>query len=180
MTETPDHRNLEPSEWVRKFAEMIAKPGAILDVACGKGRHARYFLANGFQVTAVDIDTSGLDDIAEHKALGVIEADLELAGWPFSGLQFEGIVVTNYLHRPQFPDLVEALAPGGVLIYETFAVGNEKFGKPSSPDFLLRENELRNYFERYLQVLAYEQIVDTVPTMAVRQRLCAIKNEGGN
>jgi hypothetical protein len=120
-----------------------------------------------------------LDDIAENHHLGVIEADLELFGWPFGGMQYDAIVVTNYLHRPMFPDLIETLAPGGILIYETFAVGNETFGKPSNPDFMLREDELRDFFDRHLQVLSYEQVLEESPAMALKQRLCAIKSGAG-
>jgi SAM-dependent methyltransferase len=171
------HNNMEPSSWVKKCAEMVIEGGSVLDVACGKGRHTRYFLAKGHSVTAVDIDTTGLDDIADNRYLGVIEADLELFGWPFGGMEYDAIVVTNYLHRPMFPDLIETLAPGGVLIYETFALGNEAFGKPSNPDFLLRENELRDYFGRHLQVLCYEQVFEENPTVGLKQRICAIKSD---
>ncbi len=169
-----NHNLSDPAPWVVKHIERFPTGGSVLDVACGRGRHTRLLLAKGFRVTAVDIDVSGLEDIADNPNLGVIEADLELHGWPFGGLAFDGIVVTNYLHRPQFPDLVECLASGGVLIYETFAVGNEKYGRPSNPEYLLRDGELRDFFARHLDVVAYEQAIDTDPP-AVKQRLCAVR-----
>ena len=172
------HGNREPSDWVKKCASMLPSSGSVLDVACGRGRHSRYLLAQGYRVTAVDIDTSGIEDIADNRNLGVIEADLELNGWPFGGLEFDGIVVTNYLHRPQFPDLVAALAPNGVLIYETFAVGHEAFGKPTNPAFLLRENELKRFFGRHLQVVGFEQSLEESPALALKQRICAINSLG--
>jgi len=113
-------------------------------------------------------------DLDRDVRIELVEADLECAPWPFQGRRFDGIVVTNYLHRPLLPVLAESLTPGGVLIYETFAEGNEKYGKPSNPDFLLRERELLEVFSAPLTVVAYEHGYDSRAKPAVRQRLCAV------
>src|SRR6185436_1524931 len=140
----------EPSKWVVHWAPHVAR-GPVLDVASGGGRHARFFKARGFEVVAVDREAAGLEGIR------FVKADLEDGSpWPFAGQQFGGIVVTNYLHRPLFPHLAASLAPGGVLIYETFMAGNERYGKPSNPEFLLRPGELREAF-RALTPIAFEQ-----------------------
>ena len=132
-----------PSAWVRRFAPLVPAAGAVLDLACGGGRHSRLFLAAGHPVTAIDIAVDGLADLAGHERLEIIEADLEDGRpFPLAGRRFAGVMVTNYLHRPLLPDVVEAVAPGGVLIYETFARGNERFGKPRNPDHLLKPGEL--------------------------------------
>jgi SAM-dependent methyltransferase len=130
-------------------------------------------------VVGVDIDTSGLDDLVNGKTVEIIEADLEAGGWPFDERQFDGIVVTNYLHRPLLPLLPDALTPGGVLIYETFAKGNEKYGRPRNPAFLLDPRELLDAFAPLLVIAAYEQGVDREPRPAVRQRVCAVKPAPG-
>ena len=141
----------------------------MLDLACGGGRHARLFLARGLEVVAVDRE---VQDIAGAR---FVRADLEDGSpWPFSGERFEGVVVTNYLHRPLFPRLVEALVPGGVLIYETFMLGNEKYGRPSNPAFLLRSAELREAFAG-LTEMGYEEGFVEVPKPAMIQRLCAVR-----
>ncbi len=127
-------------------------------------------------MTAVDINVGKLEDLASDPQVEVVQADLENDGWPFTDRLFDGIVVTNYLHRPLMPALVSALAPGGVLIYETFAIGNERFGKPSNPDFLLKPNELLHAALPALTVIAYEHGEDTEPKPAMRQRICAVKS----
>jgi len=146
--------------------------GQVLDLAAGGGRHTRYFRDLGFQVTAVDRDTSRLSDLTGRN-VEVVAADLEDGSpWPFSERQFDGIVVTNYLHRPLFPRLAAALAPGGVLIYETFGQGNERYGKPSNPAFLLRPGELLEFAAVHgLQVLAYECGEVLEPKAAITQRI---------
>lgn len=143
----------------------------MLDLAAGSGRHTRYFKDLGYQVTALDRDVSRLRDLAAE----VIAADLEDGSpWPLGGRAFDGIVVTNYLHRPLFPHLASALAPGGVLIYETFGVGNERFGKPSNPNFLLRPGELLAFAGAHgLQVLAYACGEVAEPKRAITQRMVA-------
>lgn len=167
----------EPSAWVTRFAGLITPGGPVLDVACGGGRHTRLFLARGHPVTAVDIDTSALDDLDAEPNLERLQVDLE-DGHPFplAGRRFAGIVVTNYLHRPLFPALIAALAPGGVLIVETFTQGNERFGRPRSPDHMLRSGELLEVVRGTLRVLAYEDLVVDHPRPAAVQRLCA-RNE---
>jgi SAM-dependent methyltransferase len=162
---------IPPSPWVLRWASLIRPGGAVLDVAAGHGRHARALAARGFQVTAADVDTSGLMD----APFEVLEYDLEQSGWPLAGRCFDGIIVTNYLHRPQFPHLITGLAEDGVLIFETFGQGNEKLGRPRNPDFLLAPGELIAAFGRDLLIVAYEHGVEHVPRPAVRQRLCAVK-----
>jgi SAM-dependent methyltransferase len=144
----------------------------VLDLAAGSGRHTRYLRDLGFRVVAVEIDTSPMAGLAADDALELVKADLENAEWPFGGRRFDGIVVTNYLHRPLLPVLAESLSPGGVLIYETFAEGNEKYGRPSNPAFLLREGELMEAFSPALTVIAYEHGYEEHPRPAVRQRIC--------
>lgn len=143
----------------------------MLDLAAGGGRHSVYFSSLGYEVEAVDRDVSALRSIA---GIHVRAADLEADPWPYAGRRFAGIVVTNYLHRPLFPLLIEALVPGGVLIYETFMLGNERYGRPSNPDFLLRPNELLAVTAG-LEVRGFEQgyVVESKPAMV--QRLCARK-----
>ena len=161
-----------PSAWVQSHAGLVLPAGQVLDLAAGGGRHTRYFRDLGFQVTAVDRDTSRLSDLTGRN-VEVVAADLEDGSpWPFGKRQFDGIVVTNYLHRPLFPRLAAALAPGGVLIYETFGQGNERYGKPSNPAFLLRPGELLEFAAVHgLQVLAYECGEVLEPKAAITQRI---------
>lgn len=163
-----------PSPWVRAHGALILVGSRILDLAAGGGRHTRYFKRLGCRVTALDRDVSGLQDLVD-KGLEVVAADLEDgSSWPLGDRQFDGIIVTDYLHRPLFPHLAGALASGGVLIYETFGVGNERFGKPSNPEFLLRPGELLEFAAAHgLQVLAYECGEVTEPKRAVIQRIVA-------
>ena len=163
-----------PSAWVARFAPLIP-PGEALDLACGSGRHARLLAARGLRVTALDREPVALA-AAKGPGIATLAHDLEAAGsvWPFAPGRFNGIVVTNYLHRPLFDAIAAALAPGGILIYETFAQGNEVFGKPSNPDFLLAPGELLDLAARGgLRVLAYEDGVVMHPKPAREQRLCA-------
>lgn len=168
-----------PSPWVQRFAGLIPAGGEVLDLACGHGRHTRYLDSLELRVTAVDVDVSGIADLAESSRVEVVAADLEQAAWPLAGRQFDGIVVVNYLHRPLFPLLLQALGDGGVLIYDTFARGNEIFGKPRNPAFLLEPGELLSEFAADLSVVAYEFGETTEPQRAVRQRLCAVKEAAG-
>lgn len=160
------HDVATPCVWVRRWAELIPK-GKVLDVASGSGRHARFLAQLGYSVTAVDREPQSIPGVR------FLQADLEDGSpWPLPGERFQGIVVTNYLHRPLFPVLEDALAPGGVLIYETFMLGNERYGKPSNPAFLLRPGELWQAFGG-LQVIAFEQGYAAQPKPAMMQRLCA-------
>jgi len=170
-----------PSAWVRQYATGIAAGGSILDVACGSGRHSYYFSERGYHVTAVDRDVGRLHspdrDTVEHAhPLEIITADLETEPWPFTDRVFDGIVVTDYLHRPHFPLLAAALAPGGMLLFDTFAAGNQRFGRPRNPAFLLQPGELLDAFSATLQIVAYEHGEVATPRPAMRQRLCAIKS----
>jgi SAM-dependent methyltransferase len=163
---------------VRRFAPLVKPGGAVLDLACGAGRHTRFFLQRGHPVTALDVDLSRLGDVGELLGLDAVEADLEGgAPWPLGDRSFAGIVVTNYLWRPLFPNLTAALAPAGVLIYETFARGNERFGKPSNPAFLLEEGELLEFVAGALSVVAYEHGEIERPWPAVVQRICAVRGD---
>jgi len=160
-----------PSPWVCRFAPLVAAGGAVLDLAAGGGRHTHLFLERGHSVTAVDrsIDPQAL------VGAETIVTDLEDGSpWPVTGRQFAGIVVTNYLWRPLFSDIRAALAPGGVLIYETFADGNATYGSPRNPDFLLKRGELLEHC-RSLTVVAYE---DGDTGQAVIQRICAVNGPG--
>ena len=148
----------------------------MLDVACGQGRHLRYLQSLGFAVVGVDRDAQALSAVGELNGAEVCVADIEAGPWPFAPGGFDGVVVTNYLHRPLFPDLVGAVRSGGVLIYETFALGNERYGRPANPDFLLRPNELLSRVEP-LNVIAFEQGLVTAPKAAVIQRICAVRDE---
>ncbi|NIY77520.1 methyltransferase domain-containing protein [Thalassospira sp. HF15] len=145
-----------PSNWITQHSPM-PKPNRnqALDLACGKGRHSFWLADQGWQVTAIDRDLSRTDTETNH-AVNWNEADLETGDWPFGSQQFDLIVVVNYLHRPLFPYLLDAVRPGGILIYETFMIGNEAFGRPRSPDFLLRRDELADTFSDW-HILAHRQ-----------------------
>ena len=170
---TQGHSLDRPSEWVARWAPHIMAHGAVLDLACGSGRHSRLLAAQGFRVCAVDRDPQALGLLGGIADVTVRLADLEHDPWPLQGLKFDGVVVTHYLHRPLFPRILDALAPAGVLIYETFAAGNERFGKPSNPDFLLRPGELLEVARGRLRVVAYEDLEVTAPKPARIQRICA-------
>ncbi len=163
-----------PSPWVERFAPWIPAGGAVLDLACGSGRHTAFLLARGHPVAAVDRDLSGLAELQDDPRLEAVLADLEDGRpFPLAGRRFAGVVVTNYLYRPVLPDIVDAVAPGGVLIYETFSVDNAAFGKPRNPAFLLRPGELLEAVRGRLRVRAYEDITVTEPRPAAVQRICA-------
>jgi len=151
------------------------RPGShVLDLACGAGRHARLFLERGCRVLAVDRDVSALADLRNNPHLEALEIDLERGSdYPLAGRLFDAVVVVNYLHRPQLADLVNSVAPGGLLLYETFAAGNERFGRPRNPDFLLRPGELLDAVRGRLRVLAYEDLDISEPHPAAVQRIAA-------
>lgn len=171
MMSTPAHGPIEASQWVARWAASIRPGGAVLDVATGAGRHAKLLARMGFEVDAVDRDLSAFGDAPADVTLLV--ADIESGPWPYEGRAFDAIVVTNYLHRPLLPRLVESLEPGGLLVYETFAQGNERFGKPSNPAFLLAPGELLEAVRGRLRVLAYEDLVVGEPRPAAIQRIAA-------
>lgn len=147
----------------------------MLDLACGQGRHARYLASLGYQVEALDRDAAALATLAGISGINTCVADVEDGPWPYHMQRFDGIVVTNYLHRPLLPLLINGLNEGGVLIYETFMIGNERYGKPSNPLFLLRPGELLEVVRRRLHVVAFEEGEVESPRPAVIQRLCATR-----
>ena len=165
------HLDLPPSPWIRRWIGFVRPGGAVLDVACGSGRHARWLAQLGFEVDAVDRDASLFRDVPPGVAL--LGADLEAGPWPYAGRRFDAVVVTNYLHRPLLPTLADSLEVGGILLYETFARGNERFGRPSNPDFLLAPGELLELARGRLRVLGYEDLVVEEPRPAAVQRMCA-------
>ena len=171
---TSRHGPEVPSPWVVRWAHLVRAGGAVLDLACGSGRHARLFAARGNAVTACDRDPAALAGLAGVPGIVTRQADLEDGPWPFAPRQFDAVVVTNYLHRPLFPAIAGALAPGGVLICETFVLGNERYGKPSNPRFLLERDELLAVFARDLVVAGYEQGRVNRGKPALIQRLCAV------
>ena len=166
----------DPSPWVVHFASLVPATGSVLDVACGGGRHTRFFLARGHHAVAVDRDVSGIEDLRTHPQLEIIEVDLE-DGRPFPLLdrRFAAVVVTNYLHRPILDDLVSVVDADGAFIYETFGVGNERFGRPSCAEFLLRSQELLELVQGRLRVVAFEEIVVDVPKPATIQHIAAVR-----
>ena len=171
----PNQPPAAPSAWVERFASFVPGGAPVLDVACGDGRHARLLHARGHPVTAIDRDASRFEPPSGEPEITVVETDLETGPWPLADARFGGVVVTNYLHRPLFPALVATVAPGGVLIYETFAEGNERLGKPRNPDHLLRPGELLEVVRGTLRVVAYEALEVSTPRPAVVQRICAVK-----
>lgn len=170
------YMNEKPSHWIKHFLPLVREGGSVLDLASGSGRHSLLAAQCGYRVEAVDRNAEALAAIAA-RAPGVVPriADLENAPWPYQGCVFDGIVVANYLHRPLLPLLLDALAEDGVLIYETFMLGNERFGKPSNPEFLLRPGELLDLVRGRLTVVAFEQGEVDAPRAAVVQRLCATR-----
>ena len=157
IVNTQPHYSAEPpSAWVKRWSHLVKPQGTVLDVACGHGRHAIYFHQLNHRLTLLDRAQAAIDSIAiEAHLCEKLVADIENEPWPLAGRQFDAVVVTNYLWRPLMPTLLASLAPGGVLIYETFAQGNETVGKPSRPDFLLRTAELLDTCKD-LRIVAFE------------------------
>lgn len=165
---------LAPSAWVRRWASLIPAAGNVLDLACGAGRHATFLAGRGYRVDAVDLDLEPSAPVRDSAGVAWRQLDLEQGDWPFAPASYAGVVVSNYLHRPLFPHLLEVLTPGGVLIYETFALGQERYGRPRNPAHLLLPGELLEFARGRLRVVAYEDVTETEPARRV-QRLCAIK-----
>jgi SAM-dependent methyltransferase len=160
-----------PSPWILRFLPQVAAGGTALDLAAGSGRHSRLLLARGLKVTALDRDP---DQQPDAPGLTKIRADLEDGSrWPLAGRRFDLVLVTNYLHRPILAEIIGAVAPGGLLLYETFAQGNERFGKPRNPDHLLRPGELQEAVSGRLEVLAFEDLELGPPHPAVIQHIAA-------
>lgn len=169
------HATEAPSSWVQRWSHLVPAGSPLLDVACGAGRHMRWFSGRGHPVTGVDRSPEALDAV---QGLGEsVLADIESGPWPFQGRQFGGVVVTNYLWRALLPTIVDSVAPGGVLLYETFAAGNETVGKPSRPDFLLQPGELLRACAG-LRVVAYEDGFLDSPSRYV-QRIAAVREMPG-
>jgi SAM-dependent methyltransferase len=164
-----------PSPWVERWAHLVKPKGHVLDLAAGGGRHGRLFVGHGHAVTFVDKNIQPLADLRGQPGTTVIEADLEDGSpWPLIGQTFDAVIVVNYLHRALFEHLIAALAPGGVLIYETFACGNEAFSRPRNPDHLLKSGELLELARGRLQIVAYEHgVAQAGDIPGVKQRLCA-------
>lgn len=173
---TIEHHTEAPSDWVRRWGHLIPdRPGGarVLDLACGHGRHSRWLMRQGHQVTAVDRDAQALAGLADLAPwVRTLSADLEDAPWPLAGREFEAVIVTNYLWRPLLPQVLASLAPGGLLIYETFADGNASVGRPARPEFLLQPGELLRVCAG-LRIVAYEDGFLNHPERYV-QRIAAV------
>ena len=158
------------SRWVQHWSHLVPAGASLLDVACGSGRHLRWFAQRGGRVTGVDRDAAAV--AALHGIAEIVVADIETGPWPFTARSFDAVVVTNYLWRERWPDLLASLAPGGVLIFETFAAGNETVGKPSNPKFLLRSGELLQAAAG-LRVIAFEDGYEPAPERFVQRIVAA-------
>ncbi|MEC9101833.1 MAG: class I SAM-dependent methyltransferase [Pseudomonadota bacterium] len=165
------------SAWVRRFYGQIPKNGLILDLAGGSGRHTRFLTQQGFKLLLLDNDIAKAKDLQDVENIVLMEYDLEDGSTlPFPKSSFQGVVVTNYLYRPIFPQLLDLLDDGGILIYETFAVGNEKYGRPTNPDYLLKSGELISLVSSQMRIIAYEEGLVRRPAKAYVQRITAAKN----
>lgn len=167
----------DPSPWITRFAGLPIPGVEVLDLACGTGRHARWFAGRGFSVVAADRDATALTVLDEVPGVRTLCVDLEGEPWPWTEACFDAVVVTRYLFRPRLAMLATLLRPGGVLIYETFMIGNARFGKPSNPDFLLQPDELFDWARGWGRVLAFEQGEIAVPAPAMIQRVCAVRTD---
>lgn len=173
-----------PSKWVVEHAPLIGKGGRVLDLACGSGRHAVWLAGQGYRVDAVDRDAQALAGMQGIPNIDVSISDIETGNWPaadqryggvYNGI-YDGIVVSRYLFRPLLSTLAAMLKPGGVLIYETFMLGNEDYGRPSNPDYLLQPDELKLVYTPLLKIYAFEQGKVDKPVPAFTQRICVIKS----
>ena len=169
---SPD-QGLAVSPWVARWLRLATTESSVLDVACGSGRHTRLAAGQGHRVVALDRNVDALAGIEDVSGVIVLRADIEADKWPLIGQKFDVVVVTNYLHRPLFPELLQSVSETGLLIYETFARGNERFGRPSNPAFLLDPGELYDRVHASLRVLGYEDLYIETPKPAMVQRICA-------
>lgn len=163
----------EASLWVAHWLRLVAPGSSVLDVACGSGRHSRLAVRQGHRVVALDRDADALANLATLSGVRIVHADIEADVWPLAGQQFDVVIVTNYLHRALFDVFLKSVSETGLLIYETFARGNERFGRPSNPAFLLESGELFDRVRPTLRVLAYEDLYVETPKPAMVQRICA-------
>jgi SAM-dependent methyltransferase len=173
---SPAHGHGAPSPWLQRWAHLLPAGGTALDLACGSGRHLRWLAAQGLRPTGIDRDAAALAAVADLAQAGTAEliaADVENGPWPCPGRTFDLVVVTNYLWRSLWPQLLASLAPGGLLLYETFADGNQTVGKPSRPDFLLKPGELLSRCQG-LHIVAYEHGFLDAPARFV-QRVAAVQ-----
>ena len=164
-----------PSSWVTEHAALIKSGGRVLDLACGSGRHAIWLAQQGYQVDAIDRDALAVVSMSNINNIHVHTADLEADEAYIFNHHYDGIIVSRYLYRPLLKTLAAILNPAGVLIYETFMLGNERLGKPSNPHFLLRQDELLEVYSPLLNIIAFEQGEVSQPKPAVMQRICAVK-----
>lgn len=178
MSAAPLHGGDPPSPWVVRWAELFAPRSRVLDLACGAGRHARLLASLGHRVLAVDRDAPALALLSGVPGVETRCLDLEASAWPLAGEVCDGAVVTRYLHRPGLPGLLATVRPGGVLIYETYAAGHERYGRPANPDFLLRRGELLEWLGGWT-VVAYEDWRIDDPRPALVQRIAAIRPSAG-
>jgi SAM-dependent methyltransferase len=179
------HTASDPSPWIARYAPLVRNAASLLDVACGHGRHAKFFASRGVRVVAVDRDESAIASLNGIQNIATELRDLEGASrsadaWPYAHETFDAIVVCNYLWRPTFDRTLDSIKPGGVLLYETFMDGNERYGKPSRHEFLLRSNELLERTRNQFRTIAFEEgdvFDDTGRPIACAQRICSIKRE---
>lgn len=182
------HSTISPvSDWVKRFIHLIpqSEEGYVIDLACGNGRHSVFALEQGLKVLAIDLQTGPIEELKQHLSidlqnrLEIMALDLEQSEFPVfnQDLVVHGVIVTNYLHRPHFQRILDLLAPSGIFLYETFAVGNEQFGKPSNSAFLLQKDELWQYIQSRndFSVVSFEQGYLERPKPAMIQRICAVK-----
>lgn len=169
---------VEPSAWFARHLHLIKAGGTVLDVAAGGGRHARLFADKGHSVTVVDRNIEPLVPLRDSHNCEVIEADLEDgSAWPFAKRTFDAVLVCNYLYQPLFENLIASLAPNGILLYETFALGNEVYNRPRNPDHLLKSGELLDHVAGKLQVTGYQHgILQGDECPGVKQMICAVNN----
>ena len=175
MSTAATHGHEAPSDWIRRWSHLVPAGGPVLDVACGGGRHLRWFAGRGHPVTGIDREPAAVE--AARTVGTAVAADIEGGPWPLEGQRFAGVVVTNYLWRPLWPALLASVAPGGVLLYETFAAGNETVGRPARPEFLLQPGELLRACEG-LRIVAYEDGFLESPARFV-QRIAAVREAPG-
>jgi len=159
-----------PSAWLQRFAPT--PPGVALDVACGSGRNLRWLVDAGWQVTGVDRDTAATEPL--QSLAKIVDADIEEHPWPLPQQQFDLVVVCNYLWRPLFDDIRAAVKPGGWLIWETFADGQQTIGRPSRPDFLLQRGELLRVCGDW-RIVAYEDLYEDGVNPRFVQRVAAVR-----